>query len=67
MAVTPPGVSFVSSVYVPNTKSVAHCLLVDFGEGYLVTCCDRGKTKSTPSPTDLDCTVRLDWSLIIFV
>ena len=30
----PPGVSFVSSVYVPNTKSVAHFLLVDFGGGY---------------------------------
>ena len=26
-------------------------------------CCDGGKTKSTPSPTDLDLTVRLDWSL----
>ena len=25
------GVSFVSSVYKPNTKSVAHFLLVDFG------------------------------------
>ena len=32
-----PGVSFVSSVYVPNTKSVAHFLLVDFGEGYLLS------------------------------
>ena len=30
---------------------------------YLLTCCDGGKTKSTPSPTDLDWTVRLDWSL----
>ena len=36
MVVAPPGVSFVSSVYVPNTKSVAHFLLVDFGEGYLL-------------------------------
>ena len=27
--------------------------------------CDGGETKSTPSPTDLDCTVRLDWSLTI--
>ena len=26
---------------------------------------DGGKTKSTPSPTDLDCTVRLDCSLTI--
>ena len=57
----------------PNFKSVVLFLLVDFGEGYLllvvtcylliVTCCDGGKTKSTPSPTDLDCTVRQDWSL----
>ena len=36
MLVAPPGVSFFSSVYVPNTKSVAHFLLVDFGEGYLL-------------------------------
>ena len=28
----------------------------------LVTCCDGEKTKSTSSLTDLDCTVRLDWS-----
>ena len=47
----------------PNTKSVVHFLLVDFGGGYLVVTCDGGKTKSTPSLTDLDCTVRLDWSL----
>ena len=50
----------------PNFKSAVHFLLVDFGEGYfllLVVSCDRGKKKSTPSPTDLDCTVRLDWSL----
>ena len=32
----------------------------------VVSCCDGGKTKSTPSPTDLDWTVRLDWSLTIF-
>ena len=41
----------------PNFKSVVHFLLVDFGEGYfllLVVSCDGGKTKSTPSPTDLD-------------
>ena len=50
MAVAPPGVSFVSSVYVPNTKSVAHFLLVDFGGGYLLrVSCDGGKTKSTPT------------------
>ena len=29
----------------------------------LLVTCDEGKTKSTPSPTDLDWTVRLDWSL----
>ena len=47
-----------------NFKSVAHLLLVDFGGGYLLlVSCDGVKTKSTPSPTDLDCTVRLDWSL----
>ena len=38
----------------PNSMSVYHFLQVDFGEGYLlsylVTCCDGGKTKSTPSP-----------------
>ena len=46
----------------PNIKSVVHFLLV--GGGYIVTsCCDGRKTKSTPSPTDLDWTVRLDWSL----
>ena len=27
----------------------------------VVVCCDGLKTKSTPSPTDLDRTVRLDW------
>ena len=30
--------------------SVYHFLQVDFGEGYLLSCCDGGKTKSTPSP-----------------
>ena len=51
----------------PNFKFEVHFLLVDFGEGYLLVSylltCDGGKTKSTPSPTDLDWTVRLDWSL----
>ena len=49
----------------PNFKSVVHFLLVDFGRVKLlvVLTCDGGKTKSTPSPTDLDWTVRLDWSL----
>ena len=49
----------------PNFKSVVHFLLVDFCEGYLLVTCDRGKTKSTPSSTDLDCTVTLDWTLTI--
>ena len=31
----------------------------------LLVSCDGGKTKSTPSPTDLEWTVRLDWSLTI--
>ena len=44
--------------------SAAYMLLGDFG-GVVVTC-DGGKTKSTPSPTDLECTVRLDWSLTKF-
>ena len=47
-------------------KSVIHFLMVDFGEGYLLVSCDGGKAKSTPGPTNLDCTVRLGWSLIIF-
>ena len=55
----------------PNFKSVVLFPLVDFGGGYLlvvvvVTCCDGGKTKSTPSPTDLDWTLRLGWSLTKF-
>ena len=29
----------------------------------LLVSCDGEETKSTPSPTGLDCTVRLDWSL----
>ena len=45
----------------PNYKSVVHFLQVDFGEG----CVTGGKTKSTPSLTDLDWTFRLDWSLTI--
>ena len=53
----------------PNFMSVVHFILVEFGEGYLLLLlldtCDGGKTKSTPSPTELDCTVRLDWSLTI--
>ena len=37
----------------PNFKSVVYFLVVDFGEGCSRSC-DRGKTKSTPSPFDLD-------------
>ena len=32
---TSPGLNFVSQVYVPNSKSVVHFLMVDFG--WLVT------------------------------
>ena len=38
----------------PNFKSVVYFLVVDFGEGCCRRFCDRGKTKSTPSPFDLD-------------
>ena len=42
----------------PNFKSVVYFLVVDFGEGCSCSCCrsccDRGKTKSTPCPFDLD-------------
>ena len=53
------GVNFVSEVYVPNSKSVVHFLLVDFGGGSCYcscscSCCDRRKTKSNPCPTHLD-------------
>ena len=35
-------------------------MLVDFGEGFLVVdSCDGGETKSTPIPTDFECSVRL--------
>ena len=38
----------------PN-KSVVYFLVVDFGEGCCrCSSCDNGKTKSTPSPFDLD-------------
>ena len=40
----------------PNFKSVVYFLVVDFGGGCSCCscCCDRGKTKSTPCPFDLD-------------
>ena len=47
----------MSKVYVPNSKSVVLFVLVDFGGGSSSSCCcccDRGKTKSTPCPFDLD-------------
>ena len=48
------GLNIVSYVFVPNSKSVVHFVLVDFGGGSSCSCsscCDRGKTKSTPGPT----------------
>ena len=49
----------------PNSKSVLHFLLVDFDGGscYLLVSCDRGKIKSTSSPTDLNWTGRLGLEL----
>ena len=47
----------------PNFKSVVHFLLVDFGEGYLLVVVTGGKQSQLLVPTDLDWTVRLDWSL----
>ena len=40
----------------PNIRSVVHFLVVDFGGGCRRSSCscDRGKTKSTPCPLDLD-------------
>ena len=52
----------------PNFKSVVHFLLVDFGGGYLlvvVLVVTGGKQSQLLVPTDLDCIVRLDWSLTI--
>ena len=40
-----------------NFKSVVYFLVVDLGgacRSSCSCCCDRGKTKSTPSPFDLD-------------
>ena len=62
----------MSYVYVPNSESVVHPVMVDFGEGSCSCCscscsccCDRGKTKSTPCPTWTEL-LSLDWSLTIF-
>ena len=40
----------------PNFKSAVYFLVVDFDGGCSrrSSCCDRGKTLSTPSPFDLD-------------
>ena len=57
-------------VYVPNSKSVVHFVLVDFGGGCSCSysccscCCDRGRTKSTPCPTWTEL-LGLDMSLTI--
>ena len=52
-------------VYVPNSKSVVHFVLVDFGEGSSCSsCCDRGKTKLTIWSTCNEL-LSLDWSLTI--
>ena len=51
----------------PNTKSVEHFLLVDFGGGYLLSySCDRGKTESTLSPRPKS-GVRQNQILIMFL
>ena len=56
----------MSYVFVPNSKSVVHFVLVDFGGGCSCSCssscCDRGKTKSTPGPTWTGL-LSFDWSL----
>ena len=51
------GLIFVSLVYALNFMSVVYFLVVDFRGGCSSSrssSCDRGKTKSTPSPFDLD-------------
>ena len=58
-----------------NFRLLVHPLLIDFGEGSSCSsscsCCDRGETKSTPSPkTDvwtLDLRLELDKSYAQFV
>ena len=49
----------------PNFKSVVLFPLVDFGEGYLLVVVTGGKQSQLLVLTDLDCIVRLDWSLTI--
>ena len=44
---------------------MVHFVVVDFGEGVIIVSVDRGKAKSTTSPTDLNVTFILDWSLTI--
>ena len=54
----------MNSVYVPNYKSIVHCVQVYFdgGSSCCSSSCDRGKTKSTPCPTWTEL-LSLDWSL----
>ena len=59
MVVAPNGVSFVSSAYVPNTKSVAHFLLVDFGEGYLLVVTGGKQSQLLLCPTEVQLGVQV--------
>ena len=56
----------MSYVFVQNFKSVVHFVLLDFGGGCssCSSCCDGGKTKSTPGPTWTGL-LSLNWSLTI--
>ena len=56
----------MSYVFVPNSKSVVHFVLVDFGGGCFSSSCDRGKARSTPGPTWTGL-LSLDWSLTILL
>ena len=52
-----PGLNFVSLVCVPNSKSVVY-FIVHCGRFWLGFLSQQGKTKSTPSMTNLNCTGR---------
>ena len=57
----------MSYVFVPNSKSLVHFVLVDFGGGSgSCCCCYGGKTKSTPCLTWTE-VLSLDWSLAILL
>ena len=45
-----PGLSFVSSVKVPNSRSIVYFFLVDFGKGYLLLFVVTGGKQSQLSP-----------------